>query len=110
MYIWIGNVSRAICLATLLSLLFGAADVRADDWKFFGSAKVRSIAQWQDSSPVYIELAPDTWCYVPAAEKNLIALIISLHATGRSADFHCHAAPESFGGMTGYRLHRIIAR
>lgn len=107
---WMGIVGRTMCLAVSLCLLFSATNVRADDWKFFGSAKVRSIAQWQDSSPVYIELGSDSWCYVPAAEKNLIALIISLHATGRPADFHCHTTPESFAGMTGYRIHRVITR
>jgi len=95
-------------LALSLGLLFCAADVKADDWKYFGSAKIRSIAQWQGNSPVYIELAPDAWCYVPAAEKNMIALVISLHSTGRPANFHCHSTPETYGGMTGHRLHRVI--
>lgn len=105
-----GSSICTVILGALLSILVGVTDVRADDWKFFGSAKVLSIAQWQDSSPIYIQLAPDTWCYVPATEKNMIALIMSLQATGRSADFHCHATPEVFGGMTGYRLHRVITR
>lgn len=92
-----------------LCLLACATTAQADSWKHFGSAKILGIAQWQDGSPVYFEVAPGTYCYVPASEKNMIALILSLYSSGRPTDFVCHETAETFGGLPGYRLHRVIS-
>lgn len=91
----------------LLAMLASANALAQDYWKFFAGAKIHGITQWQDNQPVYFRVTPDTYCWVPASEKNMIALIMSLHASGKTADIHCNPAVESVGGIPGHRLHRI---
>lgn len=102
-------MSRKLKLTLALCLLASTATAQADDWKYFGNAKILGIVQWQDNSPVFFETAPGTFCYVPASEKNMIALILSLYGSGRAADIHCHPSVETYAGIPGHRLHRIVS-
>ncbi|MGH8602102.1 MAG: hypothetical protein ACREXR_04795 [Gammaproteobacteria bacterium] len=95
------RIALAVCLLALAST--------AHAWSYFPNAKILGIVQWQDGSPVYLEVAPGTYCYIPASEKNMIALIFSLYSSGRPSDIHCYPTADTFGGMPGYRLHRIIS-
>lgn len=97
------------CLVVGLALILGTS-ARADGWMFYGDAKILEVVQWQDNSPVYFKVSPTDHCYVPAAEKGMVALIFSLYASGRRADIHCYTTADTYGGIPGYRLHRIIAR
>ena len=96
------RIALAACLLAFAST--------ANAWTYFDSAKILGIVQWQDNSPLYFEVAPGTYCFVPASEKNMIALILSLYASGRLANFHCHPTAETYGDIPAYRLHRIISR
>lgn len=93
---------------TLVLLFVYSAAAQAYDWNFFAQAKILGITQWQDNSPVYFR-GGETYCFVPATEKNLIALIYVLYSTGRTADVHCYETAETVGGISGYRLHRVIS-
>lgn len=92
-----------------LVMLF-ASNAMADAWIVFMSARITAIVQWQDNADVLFEVAPQTYCYLPAGEKNAIALVTTLYSSGRKADIHCHAASVMIGGMPAHRVHRIIAR
>lgn len=98
-------------LATFAFLLCALAAQPAHAWLHFPNAQVRDVTQWENNNPVFFKTSgSETHCYVPAAEKNLVALILSLHASQRTASIHCYPDnPISVGGVTGYRLHRIIA-
>lgn len=96
-------------LRIVLAICLLACATSANAWEYFGNAKILGIVQWQDNSPVYFEVAPGRYCFVPASEKNMIALILSLYSSGRAADIHCHPNAETFAGIPGYRFHRIIS-
>lgn len=82
----------------------------ADDWKFFQSAQISSIVQWQGNNPVLFEVAPNTYCHLPPEDKTNIALVMMLYSTGRKADIHCFPTAVNVGGINAYPMHRIIAR
>lgn len=103
-----GMKRKAWLMGALVMLC--ASSAMADAWVVFMSARVTAIVQWQDNADVLFEVAPQTYCYVPANEKTAIALITTLYSSGREADIHCHAASVSVGGMSAHRAHRIIAR
>ncbi|WP_133498432.1 hypothetical protein [Cognatilysobacter terrigena] len=92
-------------LATAVLALLIASPAYA--WNFFGSARIQSIMTWQDGGPIFIRVTADTWCYVPPEEKNLIALLYTIHASGKTANFHCADVADTFGGVPAYRLHRV---
>lgn len=100
-------MSTKLRVAVTFCLLAAASTVHA--WEYFPNAKILGIVQWQDNSPVYFEVAPGRYCWLPAAEKNMVALILSLYSSGRPADIHCGEAIDTFAGIPGYRLHRIIS-
>ena len=81
----------------------------ANAWVYSENVQIAQITQWQDSAPIYFLLSNKTTCYIPATEKNMYALILDLHVTGKKANVHCHDSEDDFGGVLGHRLHRIIA-
>lgn len=99
-----------IKIALIMLALIISHSVLAQAWQFFPGAKILSIVQWQDSPPVLVEVAPNTYCSVRPEEKANIALVMTLYSSGRRADFHCHPTTETVGGIAAYPLHRIIAR
>lgn len=82
----------------------------AEDWKFFQSAQITGIVQWQGSNAVLFEVAPSTYCYVAPEEATNIALVMMLYSTGRKADIHCFPTAVNVGGISAYPMHRIMAR
>jgi len=71
---------------------------------------ISKITQWNNDSPVYIELSNSTSCYVPAVEKNLISLVLTMYAAGKKADIHCWDTADTYSGIPGHRVHRIITQ
>jgi len=101
-------IARVVGVA--ISLVVSATAL-AYDWKFFPSTRILSTVQWDGATnPVYLEVAPSTYCYIKAEEKAMIALAMTLYLSGRKADIHCYAEIEVTGGLSGHRVHRIIAR
>lgn len=92
-----------------LALLLPASQALA--WKSYENVEVRAIMQWQGGGPVYVSVAENTWCWIPAAETNLIALVLSAHAGGGQVSVHCaDAADANTGGVPAYRLHRMVLK
>lgn len=93
-----------------LVLVF-SAPAYAVEWMIFEDSRVVSIVEWQSDNPVFVEMRSGTYCYIPAGEKNLIALVYSLHASGKVADVHCNPDDKvTVGGLNGYRVHRVVAK
>lgn len=101
--------AAAKIIGTVVSV-FVSFTALADDWKFFQSAQITSIVQWQGNNEVLFEVAPNTFCYVGPEDKLNIALVMTLYSTVRKADIHCFPTAVNIGGMNAYPLHRIIAR
>lgn len=95
-----------VIIGLLLGLTLSAS---ANAWVINENATVDQVWEWQDDYPIYFKLSSGTMCYVPAAEKNLYSLILSLFATGKQATFHCWDAEETTLGVTGHRIHRVVA-
>jgi hypothetical protein len=83
-------------------------------WTGAGNTKVIAVALWESSTtnPLYFKRADNVWCYVPASEKTLHSLILTLYVSGKLADIHCYDLAETqMGGMDpAHKLHRIIAK
>ena len=81
-------------------------------WSFASKTKITAIAIWENSevNPLYFKRSDKVWCYVSAKDKNLHSLILTLYATGKTADIHCHnKAERRMGGISvAHKLHRII--
>lgn len=93
----------------LLSLLVVAGRASADDWMYFGGARILSIVEWQGDNPVFIQMSPESYCFIPSSEKNMIALVYSVYASSKEIDIHCSTAESTtVGGITGHRVHRIV--
>lgn len=76
----------------------------------FGSETVKEIIQWQDNSPIYFKLTTSgEWCYIPATEKNMYSLVLSLYVSGKSSHFECNDIVDNYGSINGRRLMRINA-
>lgn len=76
---------------------------------YLDNVSIVEIIQWQDDSPVYIKSSTGVWCYLPAVEKNLYSLLLSVFATGKKVKMVCNDSLESYGGVPGHRIHRVIA-
>ena len=81
----------------------------ANAWVYSESVTVVHIIEWQDDAPVYLRLSNGTTCFVPALEKNMYSLLLSMFATGKKAHIHCHDIEETYRGISGYRVHRVIS-
>lgn len=82
-------------------------------WSYAGDTKITAVTLWEDSStnPLYFKRADNVWCYVAATEKNLHSLILTLYASGKSADIHCYDLAETpMGFEPAHKLHRIVAK
>ena len=98
---------RYITTAAVIGMLAYSGNAYA--WVQSDGVTVSNIIEWQDDAPVYFTLSNGTVCYVPNTEKNLYSLVLSIYASGKSANIHCHDSVETYGGVEGHRLHRIIA-
>lgn len=66
------------------------------------------IYEWQDNNVIIFKTSLGHYCYIPADEKNMYSLVLSLMATGKQASIHCHDSEENYGGILAHRVHRII--
>ncbi|MCG9735319.1 hypothetical protein L1D51_15085 [Pseudoalteromonas shioyasakiensis] len=78
-------------------------------WVESKNATVDKIIQWQDDAPTYFILSSGAVCFIPADEKSMYTLILSLKATGKKAQFHCWDDEKVTQGISGHRIHRVIA-
>ncbi|MCM0147189.1 hypothetical protein KCN56_01225 [Photobacterium galatheae] len=101
-----------INIAPLALCALFSANVSA--WTFGQNVTISSVTLWEGSgvNPLYFKRSDNVWCYVPAEEKNLHSLILTLYASGKTADIHCHDQAENkMGGIeSAHKLHRIIAK
>lgn len=83
-----------------------------------GKATVDEIWAWETggngSDKVYFKLVNSSGdgsvvCYISDKEDVLYALVLSLHATRKEADYHCWDKTENTQGIVGHKLHRIIS-
>lgn len=99
-------------LGVLITLL--AIPGISHSWVSGSDLRISSIVMWESSEvhPLYFKASNDMWCYVPAGEKNLHSLILTLYASGKASDIHCYdLAEEKMGGVpAGHKLHRIITK
>lgn len=96
-------------LGVIFLFIFSTAAF-ADEWKFFQSAQITGIVQWQGSNAMLFEVAPSTYCYIAPEETVNIALAMMLYSSGRKADIHCFPTAVNVGGINAYPMHRIMAR
>ncbi|PSW80804.1 hypothetical protein [Photobacterium damselae] len=103
-------MKRNIVPLVLCALL----SINAMAWTFGSNVTITAVTLWEGSSvnPLYFKRSDNVWCYVPADEKNVHSLILTLYASGKTADIHCHDQAENkMGGIeAAHRLHRIIAK
>lgn len=86
-----------------------SVSVAADAWVHSPNMEIKNIIQWDSNAPIYFTLSNETVCYIPAVEKNMYSLILSLYTAKKKAEFHCHVGVDSYGGYNGHRIHRVIA-
>ena len=95
---------KVLCL--LLLLLPSAVSA----WTPSGEkVTVDLIYEWQDNNVILFKTSLGHICYIPANEKSMYSLVLSLMATGKQASIHCHDTEESHGGIMAHRVHRVIA-
>ena len=98
------------CLIILLAILMPAYSYA---WNYGGELTITSVTMWENSevNPLYFKRSDDVWCYVPASEKLLHSLILTLYASGKTAEIHCYDLEESpLTFYPAHKLHRIIAK
>lgn len=82
-------------------------------WTAAVNTKISAVTLWESSTtnPLYFKRDDNVWCYVPASEKALHSLILTLYASGKSADIHCHDLAETpLAFEPAHKLHRIVAK
>ncbi|HTF98046.1 MAG TPA: hypothetical protein VL995_18060 [Cellvibrio sp.] len=94
------------------ALMFVAAPVFA--WKESANQTIVEIMAWEntETTVVHFKLANGTWCYIPASQKTLNSIILTLYASGKKGNFHCHDTADSNAGGSvpgAHKLHRISA-
>lgn len=100
-------MNRFIAMAALVAGTFIATPSYA--WISGENVSVVEITEWQDSAPIYFKLSNGTMCYIPANEKNMYSLILSIHVSGKRAHVHCADAVDTYGGVPGHRVHRVVS-
>lgn len=90
-------------------LLLSAFPLSAAAWVYSENVSVIEITEWQDDAPIYIKFSNGSVCYLQPTEKNLYGLILSIYSSGRKAYVHCHDQTDTYGGVSGHRLHRVLA-
>ncbi|MGR5361327.1 hypothetical protein ACPV54_10730 [Vibrio mediterranei] len=99
-----------IIIPLVLSVLF-STNVMA--WNHGPNVTIKAVTLWEGhENPLYFQRSDNVWCYVSANEKRVQSLILTLYASEKIADVHCHDQAEiKMGGMPGaHKLHRIIAK
>jgi hypothetical protein len=96
----------------LLALIFASAPAFA--WKESTNQTIVEIMAWEntETTVVHFKLSNGTWCYIPASQKTLNSIILTLYASGKKAHFHCHDTADSNAGGSvpaAHKLHRISA-
>jgi hypothetical protein len=82
----------------------------ANAWIAASPAKVTEMWHWEgETAPVYFKLSTGQTCWITADEKAVYTFLMSLHMTGKSAQFLCHDEVVTFNGMSGHRLHRVAS-
>lgn len=95
---------------TMLAVLLTTLPVLAD-WVESPNSTVNEIWEWNNNKPIYFRTSLGKTCWIPQDEKNIYSLILSLYISGRKANFHCFPQQTLVtGGLTGYRLHRVVAK
>ncbi|ASU24199.1 hypothetical protein CCZ37_17150 [Vibrio qinghaiensis] len=83
-------------------------------WTFGQNVTITAVTLWEGSgiNPLYFKRSDNVWCYVSADEKNVHSLILTLYASGKTADIHCYDQAENkMGGIeAAHKMHRIIAK
>ena len=95
-----------VAFSLMMALIFSAPTYA---WVYSENVSIVEITEWQDGAPIYFKLSNGTMCYVPAAEKNMYSLILSLYISGKRAHIHCTDAVETYGGVPGNRVHRVVS-
>jgi len=98
----------------LLALSMLVASGVSHAYTYGQDVKISTVIMWEnaETNPLYFKTSSNLWCYVPAGEKNLYSLVLTLYASGKLADIHCYDSAESLmGGVeAGHKLHRILAK
>lgn len=102
-------MNRIRIIVTLSFLLGIVLSTPSHAWVYSGNVSVVEITQWQGDTPIYFKLSNGTMCYVTPLEKTMYSLMLSLYATGKKAHIHCHDTADTYGGIPGYRIHRVIS-
>ena len=80
-------------------------------WITSSNSIIVEIVQWEANvhgSPYAVmRLSDNTQCYVPLAEKELYALMLSLFMSGRQFSVHCYDEAIDIGGYAVHKLHRV---
>lgn len=97
----------------LLALLFIATPSFA--WVTADNQSITAIIAWEnaETGPMHFQFSNGTWCYIPAGQKTLQSLVLTLYASGKKAEFHCYDDADSSGGGSvpaAHKLHRIIPK
>ncbi|MGI0116198.1 hypothetical protein [Zooshikella sp. RANM57] len=83
-------------------------------WTFGNNVTITNVILWEDDNhnPLYFKRSDNVMCYVPADQKSIRSLILTVYASGRRADIHCYDNAEAImGGIeSAHKLHRIIAK
>lgn len=107
-------MNKILKVLVLLSLLSVANTTFA--WNSTPDAKIVAVVVWEGAevtNPLYFQRSDNVWCYIPAGEKTLQSLILTLYASGKTAEIHCYdLADGKMVDLTNpaHKLHRIIAR
>lgn len=75
------------------------------------NAKITQFIRWEgNSAPVYIRINDNKYCYIPAGEKDLIALAMAVYVSKSPVQIHCRDEVVNYGGINGHKVHRVIAK
>lgn len=94
-------------IVLLVALIAGGIHQVANAYVGYSNVTIAEFVQWQDASPIFFKLSNGAWCYVPAEEKNLYVLLLSMHAQATRAEVHCHDTVDTVGGLSARRVHRV---
>ncbi len=101
---------KKFIFGTLLTVVSGVTHA----WIAAEDATISAVIMWESAeiNPLYFKRSDNVWCYIPAGQKNLHSLVLTLYASGKRADIHCYDLAETkMGGVeAGHKLHRILAK
>jgi hypothetical protein len=102
-------------LLLVLAIIFFPGSSYA--WVESNNVTITEMMVWENldnGGPMHFKLSNNKWCYVPASQKTLHALIMSLYVSGKTISaIHCYDTADSNAGGSvegAHKLHRIIAK